>query len=1494
MINSRVFRSIAVWVALLPFAALPAGAAQVLRGHVPEAVAASRAVGPMARNARMNLSIELPLRNQDELDDLLKQLIDPANPNFRQYLTAEQFAERFGPTQDDYQALTDFATAHGLQVTGTHPNRMILDVNGTAADIERALHVNLMRWRHAARGEFFAPDTDPQLDTNVQILAIGGLNNFALPHPMDLQPQTLSATKPLTTGSGPAGLFIGNDFRAAYAPAVTLNGAGQSVGLFELDGFYVSDVAANFKQAGLPAVPVQTVLLDGFNGAPGSANVEVILDIMMAAYMAPGAANIIVYEGTNWNDVLNRMATDNTAKQLSSSWCFYPTNATTEQIFKQMIAQGQSLFQASGDSGAYGGWIMPPADDPNVTVVGGTSLTTAGSGGAWKAEATWSGSGGGVSTVWPIPSYQQSAVMTAAGGSTSRRNIPDVALTADIQMFLICNNGQSISVGGTSAAAPLWAGFMALANQQAVAHGKPVVGFMNPPLYKIGSGSSATSDLHDITSGNNSGFAALPGYDLTTGWGSPSGQGLINDLTGISNPPAFSLSLSAATLALAQGSNGAVTVTINPQSNFSGTVNLAVSGLPAGVTASFTSVSAVTTSTLTLTASATAAPGAASITITGTSGTLTGTAKVALTVTAPPSFTLTATPNKVSVPQSGSATSSIAVGAQNSFTGAVALAATGLPNGVTAALSPISTSGTSTLTLTASATATLGSSTITVTGTSGSLKSTTTITLTVSAPVATYTITAAPASLNVVQGASSAPSTISVVPAGGFAGTVALSATGMPAGVTATFSPASTAHTSNVTFNATANAAPGTSTVTITATSGSLSSKTTIAVTVTAAPGFTLTATPTAFSMRAGSSGSSTLTANPQSGFTGTVSLAVTGLPAGVTAVFSSPTTKTTSTLTLTAATTAAATTTQVIVTGTSGALTGKATIAVTVTPPPTFTLSPTPAALSVGPGLSGIANITVNALNGFTGTVALTASGMPTGMTATFSAASTTTGSTVTFAVPKTAANGTSTVTITGVSGTLTAKTTIALTVAPPPTFILAASPATLSVAMGTAGKTTLTLTSQNGFTGAVSMTLSGLPAGVVGSFTAGGTPATSTLTLTATAAAVPGTSTVTVTGQSDALSKTATIALTVLAPAGGSSLVNLASLYNVGAMVTDGSTFTSGGLDAGGRSYSANLLGTVQTYNGTPFCLGPANAPGAVSSATIPLPAGQFSTLKMLATGVNGNQTAQTFTVSYTDGTTAAFTQNLSDWCAPQAYSGETQAVPMTYRNNSNGTRDSRPLAVYGYTFNLSGSKTVSSITLPKNRNVVVLGISLVATATAAVASQVNLAPIFDTIGMTTDGRTFSVGIDGVGNAYSATLLGSTQTVNKTLFKLGTADAANAVSGNGKTVTLPPGNFSTLQMLATGVEGNQLGQTFKVTYTDGVSSTFTQSFSDWLTYQGYAGEFVALKTAYRNVSNGTKDNRTFQLYAYSFTLNSGKTVSTIQMPSNPNVKVLAMTLMP
>ncbi|HZU29236.1 MAG TPA: protease pro-enzyme activation domain-containing protein [Bryobacteraceae bacterium] len=1583
-------RMVAITAAVGALLSMPLNAAgrQVLRGrHVPQAIASSEALGSVSRTAHLNLAVGLPLRNTEELDALLRALYDPRSPSFHRFLTPQQFAERFGPTEEQYAAVLEFMRSNGLRVTATHPNRMIVDVAGEVGDIERTLHVNMLRWRHTSRGEYFAPDREPSIDAAVPVLDVSGLDNFVVPRPMDVRSLPLTCKLPQTTGSGPAGLFLGRDFRAAYAPGVSLNGAGQAVGLFELDGFYASDVQANFSAAGMSPVPVQTVLLDGFNGSPGGANIEVTLDIMMAAYMAPGLSKIIVYEGYSPNDVLNRMATDNLASQLSSSWVFWPTNATTEQIFAQMIAQGQSLFQASGDSGAYGGWIMPPADDPSVTVVGGTSLTTVGAGGPWLAETTWAGSGGGVSTTWPIPNYQKSVNMPSLGGSAVMRNIPDVALLADVQIFLIQNNGQAVMVGGTSAAAPLWAGFMALVNQQAAANGKGPIGFLNPAIYAIGAGSSAGADLHDITTGSN-GFSARPGYDLTTGWGTPAGQSLIDDLTGVSNTPGFTLSASPAALSVTAGASAATTITTNPQNGFSGSVDLSASGLPAGVTASFSPASAQSASTLTISASGSAATGTATVTISGVSGTLTSSIRLTLTVAGAPAFTLAAQPSALTVAPSASGTATVTATPQNGFNGTVTVTVSQLPAGVTASVTRTGAL-TSTVSLSVSGSAAPGNSTITITGVSGSLSSQTTLTLTVPAP-ASFSLTATPSSVSVLQGGTGT-SVIAVAPKSGFSGSVAFAASGLPSGVTASFSPAASSRSTTVTFTAskaamagvsnvtitgsagasiaqavvaltvrgfTLSAAPtamsiaagssgtttiavsrlggftgsigfsasglptgvtasfnpatttsassvltlkaaatapqSSATVTITGASGTATGSTTVALTVTPAPSFTLSAAPSTLSIAAGASGTSVITATPQNGFNGKITGSVSGLPSGVTAAFSAGSSNQSLTLTLKAAATAPIATKTVTITCVSGSLSKTTTVALTITPPPSFTLSASPANLSVGQGASGSTSIAVNAVNGFTGTVALAASGVPAGVTATLTSGAPGSPGSLTVAVAATAAAGNSSITITGTSGSLTARTTVILTVLPAPTFTLTAVPASLTIPQGATGTTMVSPVPLYGFSDTVNLSVSNLPAGVTGGFIPGPLPGTYSLVLAADPASMPGPSTITVTGNSTNLTRTLPIALTVLAPAPGSTLVDLSAEYNVAGAVADGTTFSSGGLDGGGRAYSANLLGSAQTTGGITFSLGPPNAPSAVSNATVPLPPGQFARLFVLATAVNGNQANQVFTVNYSDGSTASFTQSLSDWCAPQGYRGEAKAVSMGWRDNSTGTRDTRTLLLYSYSLSLDSSKTVNSITLPATRNVVVLAMTLTTVPAPPPPVQVNLGPAFQTTGIISDGKTFRGGLDGIGWAYSGRMLGGTQTVAGIDFNIGAADAPDAVSGAGQAIALPAGSFSTLSLLGSAVNGNQTAQTFRVNYSDGTSATFKQSLSDWYTPQRYPGETTALSMPYRNASNGAKDNRPFELYLYSFTIDKTRSISSIVLPNNANVKLLAITLIP
>ncbi|SNT43690.1 hypothetical protein SAMN05421770_11621, partial [Granulicella rosea] len=589
-----------------------------------------------------------------------------------------------------------------------------------------------------------------------------------------------------------------------------------------------------------------------------------------------------------------------------------------------------------------------------------------------------------------------------------------------------CNNGQAISVGGTSAAAPLWAGFMALVNQQGASKGKPRVGFVNPLLYAIGEGGSYSADFHDITVGST-GFNAMGGYDLTTGWGSPAGQHTINDLTGAGAAASFTLAGSATSVSLRQGTTSAATttLTLTPQNGFTGNVSLAATGLPSGVTASFSPAQAVVsgtspvTVTLSLVAGSAAPAGTYPVTVTALSGSLSSTASLSVTVVVP-SFTLTASSTSLTLPQSGAVTSTLAVGAVNGFAGSVALSVGTLPAGITAAFSPATATTTSTLTLHATSTAAAGSYSVVVNGVSGSLHATAAVSLVVTAP---------------------------------------------------------------------------------------------------------------------------------------------------------------------------------------------------------SFNLAFTPLSLAVPRGGSAAGLATITPVNGFTGTVSFTVSGLPAGVTAQFGAAS---------AAGNTIASG----------------------------------------------------------------------SGVAVNFTASAT-------------AVAGSYPVVLTGISGALVQTAKATVVIAVPASTASFVNLAPEYNVLAIASDGVAFSGVGIDGGANglteAYSATLLGGQQTIAGTTFYFGPAGLLDAVSGKTVTLPAGQFSALKILATGVNGAQAQQSFKVTYTDGTSTTIVQGLSDWFTPSSFAGETRAITMAHRDTGTGLIDNRTFYLYEYSLTLNPAKTVASVILPASRNVVVLAATL-----------------------------------------------------------------------------------------------------------------------------------------------------------------------------------------
>jgi hypothetical protein len=292
---------------------------------------------------------------------------------------------------------------------------------------------------------------------------------------------------------------------------------------------------------------------------------------------------------------------------------------------------------------------------------------------------------------------------------------------------------------------------------------------------------------------------------------------------------------------------------------------------------------------------------------------------------------------------------------------------------------------------------------------------------------------------------------------------------------------------------------------------------------------FALSAAPGTVNVVQGNGGGAAITITPQNGFNGVVSLTASGLPSGVTAVFNPSDATSGSTLTFTASGTAAIGSATVTVIGTSGSLTHHAQVTLVVNPAATFTLSAAPAGLGVAQGAQVGSTITVTPLNGFSGAVSLSASGVPGGVTASFNPASTTSTSTLTLTASTSAAIGTFTVTINGVSGSVSTSTTLSLTVVGAPNFSLSATPASLSIGRGSKGTVAITIAPSNGFAGNVMLSASGMHSGTTAAFSPNPATGPSTLTLSTTRKAATGTVTITITGKSGNLTQQTTISVTV-----------------------------------------------------------------------------------------------------------------------------------------------------------------------------------------------------------------------------------------------------------------------------------------------------------------------------------------------------------------------------
>ncbi len=630
----------------------------LLTRHVREVVVNGQAqsVGRLPATQSMRFDIVLALRHQPELENFVQELYDPSSPSYKHYVTPKQFTERFGPSQEDYDALVAFAKANGFKSVGGSRDSRDLQFTAPVANINRAFHITMGVYQHPTENRtFFSPDREPTADLPFQVWHISGLDNYSVPRPAlsHRDSKAKGEVPQAQNGSCPWQSFCGSDMRAAYYGGKALTGKGQNIAILEFAGTDLTDLAAYYKGAKQrqPFTPT-LISTGGYSTTCLASNkcddTEQTLDMTQAMGMAPGLNMLYMYvcgddygsETFSETACYSAMVTDEAAPlslQISVSWGWFPADPSTDDpYYEQMAAQGQSIFVAAGDSQEWVKYNYPyPAEDANVITVGGTDLTTTGPGGDWASEVGWEYTGGGISPdKILIPIWQQlSGVITEANdGSTVYRNGPDVTANANWS-FYVCADQSFCSgneYGGTSFAAPMWAGYLALANQRAAAKGNPAPGFINPTIYALGLGSGYAAAFHDITSGNN-GFSAEVGYDLDSGWGSPNGAALINALTGPAGP-SFTLSANPTSATIAEGSSGTSTITITPADGFSGSVTLSASGLPGGVTAEFNPNPATTTSTLTLTASATAATGTVTVAIGGMSGTLTNTATLSLTV----------------------------------------------------------------------------------------------------------------------------------------------------------------------------------------------------------------------------------------------------------------------------------------------------------------------------------------------------------------------------------------------------------------------------------------------------------------------------------------------------------------------------------------------------------------------------------------------------------------------------------------------------------------------------------------------------------------------------------------------------------------------------------------------------------------------------------------------------------------------------------------------
>lgn len=461
-----------------------------------------------------SITAVLKLKEKVTMEQLAANVRNPSSDHYRRFYTPAEIRELSAPTESEYRSLIDGLKQQGYLITSESPTHLWVSVKveRSVLNARTPFHVSMIQ---SVSGLGAPRKSHPRLRfANARVQSMGGID--------------------------PATIRTSYGFDPIYKAGI--DGTGQHIAIATYDGLYLDNVRQYYKLVGLSPMP--TVDQVEFNGTPvysqGSA-AETELDSELSGMIAPGVSIHVFASKTNDDPGELQMFTaildDNRAKVVNYSWggCEAEVSPAHKdemgKVFARAVAQGVNIFVASGDSGSdscQNGKVMAdwPAASPDVVSVGGTSFgQTAGV----IAETGWDGSGGGISGIWDLPTWQ-----ATLGSPFLKRSYPDVSFNADPYTGQAIYTGTPGSagfqvVGGTSMSSPQWAGFLALVGQARQMAGKSEIGFINPIIYGL-TAEEHMSLFHDVVSGSNGAYNSAGGWDAVTGFGSMQADALLGKL----------------------------------------------------------------------------------------------------------------------------------------------------------------------------------------------------------------------------------------------------------------------------------------------------------------------------------------------------------------------------------------------------------------------------------------------------------------------------------------------------------------------------------------------------------------------------------------------------------------------------------------------------------------------------------------------------------------------------------------------------------------------------------------------------------------------------------------------------------------------------------------------------------------------------------------------------------------------------------------------------